>query len=70
MDTYFVYIQIPMYKSNKEKMTFMAEQANYQYKVLSFDLKNVGATYQRMMNKVLKEEIDKKTGGVHGRHDC
>lgn len=28
----------------------MAEKVNYCYKVMSFKLKNTGATYQQMMN--------------------
>lgn len=57
MDSYMGYNQIPMYKPNREKTAFMTEQANYQYNMMPFSLKNVGETNQRMMNKVFKEEI-------------
>jgi len=35
----------------------MIEKANYYYKVMSFRLKNIGATYQRMINKVFEIQI-------------
>lgn len=34
-----------MYHPNKDKTTFMAEEDNYFYKVMSFGLKNVEASY-------------------------
>ena len=36
----------------KEKTTFITDQGIYCYKVMSFGLKNVGATYQTMVNKM------------------
>ncbi|MCI36081.1 hypothetical protein A2U01_0057303, partial [Trifolium medium] len=57
MDAYSGYNQIPMYEGDKDKTAFMTEGANYKYNVMPFGLKNAGATYQRMMNKVFKEEI-------------
>ena len=35
----------------------MTESGNYYYNVMPFSLKNVSATYQRMMNKVFRNEI-------------
>ena len=54
MDTYSRYNQIPMAKDDEEKTTFMTESGNYYYHVMPFRLRNIGATYQRMMNKVYK----------------
>jgi len=39
-----------MHPKDESKTTFMAEVASYCYKVMSFGLKNVGATYQRLMD--------------------
>ncbi|RDX74056.1 hypothetical protein CR513_46235, partial [Mucuna pruriens] len=50
-----------MYPSDKEKTSFMTEGPNYCYQVMSSGLKNVGATYQKLMDKV-------ETRGICGRH--
>jgi hypothetical protein len=52
MDAYSGYNQIPMAKTNEIKTMFVTELGNYYYKVMPFRLRNAGATYQRMMNKV------------------
>ena len=39
------------------KTTFMTEKANYRYTTLPFGLKNAGATYQRLMDKVFHRQI-------------
>ena len=53
MIAYYGYNQIPMAEEDKKKITFMTESGNYYYNVMPFGLQNAGATYQRMMNKVL-----------------
>ncbi|CAJ2654489.1 unnamed protein product [Trifolium pratense] len=57
MDAYSGYNQIPMAVADREKTAFMTESGNYYYNVMPFGLKNAGATYQRMMNRVFRGEI-------------
>lgn len=38
---------------DKEKMALITGQSNYSYKVMSFGMKNVNASYQRLMDKTL-----------------
>ena len=46
-----------MDESDHEKMSFITNQGIFCYKVMSFGLKNVGATYQRLMNKMFANQI-------------
>lgn len=39
---------------------FITERGLYCYKVMSFGLKNVGATYQRLINKMFAKLIGRK----------
>jgi len=57
LDAYSGYNQISMHPRDKEKTAFMMDGANYYYEVMSFDLKNVRATYHRLMDKVFKGMI-------------
>nr|KYP59974.1 Retrovirus-related Pol polyprotein from transposon 17.6 [Cajanus cajan] len=57
MDAYSRYNQIRMHPADEDKTTFIADQATYCYKVMPFGLKNAGATYQRLMNKVLADQL-------------
>ena len=41
------------------KMMFITDKSLYCYKVISFSLKNVGAIYQRLVNKIFKNQIDR-----------
>lgn len=45
-----------MHPFDKENAAFIIEHANFCYKVMPFGLKNVGDMYQRLMNKVFKEQ--------------
>ncbi|XP_072094212.1 uncharacterized protein [Arachis hypogaea] len=57
MDAYSGYNQILMHPSDQEKTTFITEYGNHCYNVMPFGLKNAGATYQRLMNKVFQNQI-------------
>lgn len=56
MDTFFGYSQIQMNPEGKEKIT-LTKKSLYCYKVMTFGLKNVGMTYQRLVNKVSKKQL-------------
>ena len=58
MDTYLGYNQIHMHPKD-EKTTFMINDPTYCYLVMPFRLKNVGATYQRLIDKVFQEQISR-----------
>jgi len=53
LDTFSGYNQIKMHPRDESKIAFMMETSSYCYKVMPFGLKNAGATYQRLMDKVL-----------------
>ena len=57
MDVYSGYNQMPMAMSDKHCTAFMTSSGNYYYNVMPFGLKNAGATYHWMMNKVFCNEI-------------
>ena len=48
-----------MAEENQEKITFITSQGLYCYKVMPFRLKNAGATYQRLVNKMFSKQIDR-----------
>jgi len=52
LDAYSGYNQIPMATADMHKTAFITDDANYFYRVMPFGLKNAGATYQRLMDKV------------------
>ena len=46
-----------MHEDDQEKTLFVTSQGLFCYKVMSFGLKNAGATYQRLMNKMFAQQI-------------
>jgi len=52
LDAYSGYNQIHMAAFDMHKTAFITDDANYFYRVMPFDLKNAGATYQWLMDKV------------------
>lgn len=59
MDSYSRYNQIHMNKSDEEKMAFIIHIGLYCYQVMPFGLKNNRATYQRLVNRMFKQQIGK-----------
>jgi len=52
-DAFSGYNQIMMHLRDEGKIAFMTELSCCCYKVMPFGLKNTGATYQRLMDRVL-----------------
>ena len=59
MDAFSGYNQIRMAEEDQEKTSFITSQGLYCYKVMPFGLKNIGATYQRLVNKMFSKQIGK-----------
>ncbi|CAL9024507.1 unnamed protein product [Prunus brigantina] len=57
MDAYSGYNQIMIHEDDKAKTSFIIERGTYCYKVITVGLKNARATYQRLVNKIFKEQI-------------
>ena len=46
-----------MTEEDEKKTTFIVNRAIYYYKVMPFGLKNDGATYQRLVNKIFSSQL-------------
>ena len=57
MDAFLGYNQIRMDEADHEKTSFITGQGLFCYKVMPFGLKNVGATYQRLVNHMFRPQI-------------
>jgi hypothetical protein len=59
LDCYSGYHLIALHPDDEDKTTFIMPHDIYFYKVMTFGLKNAGATYQKAIQKCLKSEIGK-----------
>ena len=57
MDAFSDYNQISMDPVDQEKTLFITGQRTYYYRVMPFGLKNAGATYQRLVNRMFQKQI-------------
>ena len=59
MDAFSRYNRIQMAEEDQEKMPFITNQGFCCYRVIPFGLKNVGATYQRLVNRMFNKQIER-----------
>ena len=59
LDAYSRYNQIKLKEEDQDKTAFITPHGIFCYNVMTFGLKNIGATCQRMMQACLKEQIGK-----------
>ena len=52
-------IKTEWHQKTKKKTSFIIEKGTYCYKIMPFGLKKVGATYQRLVNKLFKQQIER-----------
>ncbi|GJR55836.1 reverse transcriptase domain-containing protein [Tanacetum coccineum] len=57
LDAYKGYHQIKMAKEDEEKTAFITNQGIFCYSKMPFGLKNVGATYQRLVDRAFQKHI-------------
>ncbi|CAA0816695.1 Uncharacterized mitochondrial protein AtMg00860, partial [Striga hermonthica] len=57
MDASQGYHQIPLAPEDQSKVSFVRSKGTYCYVVMPFGLKNAGATYQRLMDRMFRSQI-------------
>lgn len=57
INVYKGYHHIQLAKEDEDKTIFHNEKGTYYYTKMLFGLRNVGATYQRMLDKVFEKQI-------------
>ena len=59
LNAFSSYHQIPMYLLDVEKTSFITPHGLFCYNVMPFGLKNIGATYQRLVTKIFRPLLGK-----------
>ena len=59
LDAFLGYHQRPMHPPDAEKTAFITPHGLFYYNVMSFGLKNAGATYQRLVTKMFRPLLGK-----------
>ncbi|KAL2251632.1 UNVERIFIED_CONTAM: Retrovirus-related Pol polyprotein from transposon [Sesamum indicum] len=59
MDAYQGYHQIHMAEEDRDKTSFITQKGIFCYNMMPFGLKNAGATYQRLVNKMFGDLLGK-----------
>ncbi|XP_075521447.1 uncharacterized protein LOC142554667 [Primulina tabacum] len=57
LDAYQGYHQISLAVEDQDKVSFITSEGTFCYVVMPFGLKNAGATYQRLMDRVFSEQV-------------
>ncbi|XP_027168007.1 uncharacterized protein LOC113767998 [Coffea eugenioides] len=57
LDAFKGYHQIEMAEEDRDKTSFITEEGTYCYRTMPFGLKNAGATYQRLVNKLFQNQV-------------
>ena len=65
LDCYSGYHQIMLKEEDQIKTSFITPFGAYCYTTMSFRFKNTGATYQRAIQRGLKDQIEKNVRGLH-----
>lgn len=55
MDAYSDYNHISMHPLDQEHMSFVTNKGIYCYNVMPFGLKNAGAIYKRLVNRMFED---------------
>ena len=59
MEVFSSYNQIRMNSDDREKTAFITDRGTYCYRLMPFGLKNAGATYQQLVNRMFSKQLGK-----------